>query len=94
MSAKSMAERLAANKYVLDESHPHISIDNTVCRQSCTTKACTIACPANVYSEKDGEIVAEWAGCLECGTCRSACIEGGLTWSFPRGSFGIIYREG
>jgi ferredoxin like protein len=94
MSSKSIAERLATNKYVLDDGHPHISVDNEICRTNCVNKECLFVCPANVYTEKDGEIVVDWAGCLECATCKAACVNGGLTWNFPRGGFGIVYRQG
>lgn len=93
MIGMTVAERTAVDKYELDENCPHIEVDNKYCAQSCTTRPCLTICPAGVYSDKDGEVIAEWAACLECGTCRFACgKDGGLAWQYPRGGFGISYR--
>ncbi len=94
MSPLSVPEKLAINKYELDEGHPHIEVNSEICNAICTSKACLYVCPANVYSEQEGKIVADWAGCLECGTCRAACPAAALQWEYPRGGFGIIYRHG
>lgn len=94
MNRMSIPEKLSVDKYELDEGHPHIEIDNAVCRKMCATKACLLVCPAGVYSDLDGEILADWAGCLECGSCRVACQPHGLHWVVPRGGFGIMYRSG
>jgi ferredoxin like protein len=93
MNNISMPEKLAINKYELDEGHPHIELNNEIC-QVCVDKACLFVCPAGVYTEQDGKIMADWAGCLECGTCKAACPTEALTWVYPRGGFGIIYRYG
>ena len=34
------------------------------------------------------------AACLECGTCLAMAPKGVLKWHYPRGSFGIMFREG
>lgn len=94
MNHMSLPEKLAQNKYELDEHNPHIIVDNQVCRAKCTGRACLIVCPAGVYSERNGDIVAEWAACLECGTCKVACSSEALSWTYPRGGFGIVYRHG
>ncbi len=94
MKPMSVDEKLSVNKYELDEGNPHIFVNTEICNAVCKTKACLFVCPANVYSEQDGKIIADWAGCLECGTCRTACPEEALTWEYPRGGFGIIYRYG
>jgi ferredoxin like protein len=46
-----------------------------------------------VYTlNKEGEVVLELDGCLECGTCRIACPE--LDWHYPRGGYGVQYKCG
>jgi len=53
-----------------------------------------LVCPARVYSEVNGKIMADWAACLECGACKAACPTDALDWVYPRGGFGIVYRNG
>jgi len=53
-----------------------------------------MVCPARVYTEVNGRIMADWAACLECGACKAACPSGALEWTYPRGGFGIVYRHG
>lgn len=90
----SIPEKLGINKYELDEGHPHIQVNNEVCQKECGTKMCLFICPAAVYSEHNGVVTADWAGCVECGTCKAACPSEALQWEYPRGGFGIIYRYG
>ena len=42
----------------------------------------------------DGTIGVEYAAGLECGTCLAMAPKGVLKWHYPRGSFGIMFREG
>ena len=86
-----MADKLALNKFQVSEGDPHIVIDNAVCK-TCPDKPCLFSCPAELYSEQKGEIIVEWAECLECGTCLAVCQKGGLSWKYPAGGFGIVYR--
>ncbi|WP_192902944.1 ferredoxin family protein, partial [Pelotomaculum propionicicum] len=45
--------------------------------------------------KEDGELSFDYAGCLECGTCRIICPkEGAISWQYPRGGFGINFRYG
>ena len=94
MKRLSVLEKIGESKFELDEGHPHIEVHEEQLRALCPDLSCLYVCPANVYSEQNGRIVADWAGCVECGTCRVACPPEGLTWVFPRGGFGIVYREG
>jgi ferredoxin like protein len=94
MNNMTVTEKIAVNKYELDEGNAHIEVNNEVCQAKCGDKWCLFVCPAGVYSEQNGKIIAEWAACLECGTCKAACPTDALTWFYPRGGFGIIYRNG
>lgn len=93
MNRLSLADKLSLDKFAVDEGEAHIRINNALCK-TCDEKTCLFVCPAGLYSEQDGEIIVEWAGCLECGTCRAVCTQGALDWKYPRGGFGIIYRQG
>ncbi len=91
----SVEQLLGLNKFVLDDDRPHIEVHKEFCL-SCRDKPCTYACPAGLYTLKEGEISFDYAGCLECGTCRVVCPQAGvaLIWGYPRGGFGISYRYG
>jgi ferredoxin like protein len=85
---------LATNRFQPDEEESHIVVDQELCRTTGTGKAIIAVCPAGVYSEHNGEIMVEYAACLECGTCRAVATPGALTWRYPRGGFGVTFREG
>ena len=48
-----------------------------------------------VRIEVDGNVSFDYAGCLECGTCRIAC-EGTIVrkWENPQPTMGVEYRFG
>ncbi|MDD2586247.1 MAG: 4Fe-4S dicluster domain-containing protein [Syntrophomonadaceae bacterium] len=94
MKKMNMQQLLACDKFEVDDEEHHIVLNKEVCR-SCQAKPCIYACPAGLYTLKDGEINFDDAGCLECGTCRLICPqEGALSWHYPRGNFGVVYRYG
>ena len=76
-------------------SRPHIAVDGDTCR-GCTTKACVHACPANLFAPTaDGGILFNYEQCFECGTCYMVCNhEGAITWTYPDGGHGVVFRRG
>nr|WP_300141860.1 ferredoxin [Propionicimonas sp.] len=91
----SVPERLARNVYVTDEVESHIEINQEIARATGTGKLLVQVCPAHVYREEaDGTISAEYAACLECGTCLAVAAPGSLTWHYPASGMGIAFREG
>ena len=88
-------ELLSKNKFNVDEEEPHIIIDKAICAR-CVEKPCLYVCPAVLYKlDKNGEMSFDYAGCLECVTCRVMCKNKGIVkWVYPRGTFGVIYRQG
>jgi len=94
-SLASINDRLARNSYTLDEAQSHIEVNQELARRTGTGKLLVRICPARVYGEAtDGTITVNYAACLECGTCLAMAAPGALTWHYPRGGFGIVYREG
>ena len=94
MKTMSIEDRLGVDKFVVDEDNAHIKLDPKVC-QTCSTKPCTWACPALLYTLVGNEVKFDYAGCLECGTCRIVCPKPeAMTWEYPQGTFGIHYRYG
>ena len=85
---------LGLNKYNVDEGNPHIVlIDHP---DKGRFEQLVRVCPAALYKEDaDGEQHFDYAGCLECGTCRIVA-EGGVvkTWRFPGATMGVEYRYG
>lgn len=97
MSIRKMgdAELLSKNKFNVDEEIAHIEIDKSICA-NCTEKPCLYVCPAVLYKlDENGDISFDYAGCLECGTCRVMCKNKGIVkWDYPRATLGITYRHG
>jgi ferredoxin like protein len=88
-----ITEKLALDAFKNDKE-THITLDQKICH-TCRERFCIYACPANLYSlNEKGEMVVEYAGCLECGTCQIACIYGSVRWKYPRSDYGVQYRFG
>lgn len=95
MKKSSIPERLAGNRFELDEGTSHIEINQELAKATGTGKRIVAVCPAHVYTEEaDGTISVEYAACLECGTCLAVASPGALTWHYPRGGMGVHFREG
>ncbi len=91
----TVPERLDRNRYTLDEEVSHIEVDQALVRSTGAGELLVRVCPAHVYSHApDGTIAVQYAACLECGTCLAVAPPGALRWRYPRGGFGVAYREG
>ncbi|HEJ9600101.1 TPA: ferredoxin-like protein FixX [Proteus mirabilis] len=86
--------KLGINKFNVDEENPHIIIKQQPDIQVLDTLV--KACPAGLYKkQQDGSVSFDYAGCLECGTCRILGLDSALEkWEYPRGTFGVEYRYG
>jgi len=92
-SGPSFEDRMATVEFRVAD-RPHITVDSEVCR-SCTTKACVHACPAQLFvPTSDGGVLFNYEQCFECGTCYLVCnSEGALTWGYPEGGHGVVFRR-
>ncbi len=90
----SFEDRMASVEFRVGE-RAHIRVDSDVCR-SCTTRACVTACPANLFvPTSDGGILFNYEQCFECGTCYMVCdSDGAISWSYPDGGQGVVFRNG
>ncbi|MEO3990945.1 ferredoxin family protein [Pseudocitrobacter cyperus] len=86
--------KLGVNKFYIDEGNPHIILNEKI--NPDLFKQLMMACPAGLYRRDDkGQFLFDYAGCLECGTCRVLCGESILSkWEYPVGSMGVEYRFG
>lgn len=95
MISQSVSDRLAVNRFNVDEEMSHICIDQERAQWTGTAGRIIALCPAHVYTkEADGSVSAEYAACLECGTCLAVANAGSLQWVYPRGGMGVSFREG
>ncbi len=88
-------EYLATNKYEVDEENAHIELAEQL--PDAEFDKLIMVCPAALYKRdaETGEKTFDYAGCLECGTCRIAC--GGTIiakWVNPGPTMGVEYRFG
>lgn len=86
--------KLGIDKFFVDEENAHI-----VLKPNPDPEIFALlerACPANLYKRDDsGAFHFDYAGCLECGTCRVLAGDTILEkWEFPNGTMGIEYRFG
>jgi ferredoxin-like protein FixX len=90
----NMDEYLSLNKYEVDEDHAHILLIETL--DDTEFSKLLLVCPAGLYKQdEDGKKSFDYAGCLECGTCRIACADTIVEkWENPRATMGIEYRYG
>jgi ferredoxin like protein len=94
MSRMTIEEKLGLNKFVVDEGNPHIVIDQDKFN-GFDVNALIRACPASLYKlDESGDLLFDFAGCLECGTCRVVCPKEAISWNHPRPTFGVLYRYG
>ena len=87
-------ELIALNKYEVDEESAHIELAED--QDPAEFDKLIMVCPAALYKrDEDGNVSFDYAGCLECGTCRIAC-EGTIVkkWEMPRPTMGVEYRFG
>lgn len=87
-------EFLSVNKYEVDEGSAHIELVEEPSDEE-FDKLIRV-CPAALYKrDETGAKSFDYAGCLECGTCRIAC--GGTIiakWENPQPTMGVEYRFG
>ena len=84
MKRLTIEQLLGIDKFVVDDEFAHIKVNKEICSR-CQPKPCTFACPASLFSIKNGELSFDYAGCLECGTCRVVCPQraGGDPMAIP-----------
>ncbi len=87
-------EAIAVDKYNVDEENAHIELVDDPDMEE--FKKLVRVCPAALYKiDEDGKPTFDYAGCLECGTCRIACGDTIIKkWDMPQPTMGVEYRFG
>jgi ferredoxin like protein len=87
-------EYLSLNKYEVDEENAHIELVENP--SDAEFRKLVLVCPAALYKvDDDGNKTFDYAGCLECGTCRIMCGDTIIKkWELPQPTMGIEYRYG
>ena len=87
-------EYLSSNKYEVDETNAHIELVDDP--SDAEFDKLILVCPAALYKrDEDGKKSFDYAGCLECGTCRIACGDTIVKkWENPQPTMGVEYRFG
>lgn len=90
---KSIQDKLATIKYNCS-SKAHLIVNQEICAK-CKEKTCTFICPADVYTldNTTNEIIVQYENCLECGACRVACEKGAISWEYPEGGCGVVFKN-
>ena len=92
----TLEDKLYRTKYEPDSDHPHIKVDNEICR-NCLDKPCVLVCPAGVYKldpNDETQILVSHDNCLECGSCVKTCPHDAIDWQYPAGGLGVKYKLG
>ena len=88
----SFEDRMATVEHVISPT-PHIVVERDLCLD-CSTRPCVTACPAKLFvPTTDGGILFNYEQCFECGTCYMVCeTKGALSWRYPEGGHGVVFR--
>ena len=95
MNTVNVDEKLGIDKFHVDEENAHIVLKSgNIDRKE--FRKLELACPAGLYKvDEKGDLHFDYAGCVECGTCRVLCGSTILEkWEFPIGTMGIEFRCG
>jgi ferredoxin-like protein FixX len=90
----NLDQMLGMNKYNIDEEHAHIEFVEEPDTQE--FEKLVLVCPAALYRiDAQGAKSFDYAGCLECGTCRIICGDTIIKkWENPKPTRGVVYRFG
>ncbi|MCD8213818.1 MAG: ferredoxin family protein [Campylobacter sp.] len=94
MNNVNIDAKLSLDKFFVDEGNAHIKLDDNI--NISEFIKLEKACPAGLYKkDENGGFHFDYAGCLECGTCKVLCGDSIIKkWEYPNGTFGVEYRFG
>ncbi|MCI1788913.1 MAG: ferredoxin family protein [Actinomyces sp.] len=86
--------KLSLDRFTVDEDNAHIELTGDL--DDTEFDKLILCCPAGLYRRtEDGTKTFDYAGCLECGSCRILCL-GTIVhrWEYPGPGMGVQYRFG
>ena len=85
---------LSLDKFNVDESNAYIELVDDP--SDAEFDKLIMVCPGGLdRRDEDGKKTFDYAGCLECGTCRIACGDTIVKkWENPQPTMGVEYRFG
>lgn len=94
MNTVNVDVKLGVNKFFVDEGNAHILLKDAP--DLAVFALLERACPAGLYKrDEKGCVHFDYAGCLECGTCRILAKDSVLRqWEYPQGTMGVEFRYG
>ncbi|MCL2893969.1 ferredoxin family protein [Brenneria tiliae] len=94
MNSLNVEVKLGTDRFYVDEENPHIVLMENPDPDE--FDKLILACPAGLYKrDEKGNYLFDYAGCLECGTCRVLCGKTILEkWEYPVGTLGVEFRHG
>lgn len=88
---RSFDDMMATVHFVLSP-RPHIVVDGEKCA-NCRTRECLNACPAKLFVlTAENRVLYSYEQCFECGTCYTICSQGAVSWNYPEGGHGVVFR--
>lgn len=90
----NVVELISAHKYNIDEEHAHIEFVESVSDEE-FAKLVKVCSAALYRVDEEGNCSFDYAGCLECGTCRIVGEDVSIArWVNPEPTMGVVYRQG
>ena len=90
----SLEDRLYTVKYE-DPGESHLDVKQTGVCENCHVDACVDVCPADVWRRDSSKVpTIAYENCLECSSCRFACPNDNVVWTYPERGAGVTYKKG
>ncbi|MDR3564826.1 MAG: 4Fe-4S ferredoxin [Negativicutes bacterium] len=92
---KSLDAKIELIAFQADDSCQHVTISSLDECGKCQQKPCLDLCPSQVFRWNyiaDDPILVFYKQCIECGACRLVCPN--IVFTYPRGGYGVIFRQG